>query len=43
MGTITSQNLEDFPNVLRWFNHIQNRPATMKAYALVAKINPPKS
>ncbi|MBK5399687.1 glutathione S-transferase N-terminal domain-containing protein [Pseudomonas sp. TH39(2020)] len=38
-----SQNLEDFPNVLRWFNRIQSRPATVKAYALVAKINPPKS
>lgn len=37
-----SQNLEDFPNVLRWFNYIQNRPATVKAYALAAKINPPK-
>jgi GST-like protein len=38
-----SQNLEDFPNVLRWFNHIQNRPTTVKAYALAAKVNPPKS
>lgn len=38
-----SQNLEDFPNVLRWFDHIQNRPATVKAYELVAKVNPPKS
>ena len=38
-----SQNLEDFPNVLRWFNHIKDRPATLKAYALVQKINPPKA
>ncbi len=38
-----SQNLEDFPNVQRWFNHIKDRPATVKAYALVQKINPPKS
>ncbi|MGE8187633.1 glutathione S-transferase N-terminal domain-containing protein [Pseudomonas sp. NPDC086278] len=38
-----SQDLEDFPNVLRWFNHIKDRPATVKAYALAAKINPPKS
>ncbi|WP_435035220.1 glutathione binding-like protein [Pseudomonas neuropathica] len=38
-----SQNLEDFPHVLRWFNHIKDRPATVKAYALVQKINPPKS
>lgn len=38
-----SQNLDDFPNVQRWFNHIKDRPATVKAYALVQKINPPKS
>ncbi|WP_236194270.1 glutathione binding-like protein [Pseudomonas glycinae] len=38
-----SQNLEDFPNVQRWFNHIKDRPATVKAYALVQKINPPKA
>lgn len=38
-----SQNLEDFPNVQRWFNHIKDRPATVKAYALMQKINPPKS
>ncbi|MCF4998031.1 thiol:disulfide oxidoreductase [Pseudomonas syringae] len=37
-----SQNLEDFPHVQRWFNHIKERPATVKAYALVQKINPPK-
>ncbi|EJL02066.1 MULTISPECIES: glutathione binding-like protein [Pseudomonas] len=38
-----SQRLEDFPNVQRWFNRIKERPATVKAYALVDKINPPKS
>ena len=38
-----SQNLEDFPHVQRWFNHIKDRPATVKAYALVQKLNPPKS
>ncbi|VVN94448.1 glutathione binding-like protein [Pseudomonas fluorescens] len=38
-----SQNLEDFPNLQRWFNHILDRPATVRAYALAAKINPPKS
>ena len=38
-----SQNLEDFPHVQRWFNSIKERPATVKAYALVQKINPPKS
>ncbi len=37
-----SQNLEDFPHVQRWFNHIKDRPATVRAYALVQKINPPK-
>ncbi|WLH11623.1 glutathione binding-like protein [Pseudomonas hefeiensis] len=37
-----SQHLEDFPNVQRWFNRIKERPATVKAYALVDKINPPK-
>jgi GST-like protein len=38
-----SQNLEDFPHVQRWFNHIKDRLATVKAYALVQKINPPKA
>ncbi|PIF51582.1 GST-like protein [Pseudomonas sp. 29] len=38
-----SQNLEDFAHVQRWFNHIKDRPATVKAYALVQKINPPKA
>ncbi|MFJ2480449.1 glutathione binding-like protein [Pseudomonas sp. NPDC087598] len=37
-----SQNLEDFPHVLRWFNHIKDRPATVKAYALVQQVNPAK-
>lgn len=36
------QRLEDFPNLQRWFNRIKERPATVKAYALVDKINPPK-
>ena len=38
-----SQNLADFPHVERWFNSIKQRPATERAYAWVAKINPPKS
>ncbi|KAE9644996.1 glutathione binding-like protein [Pseudomonas sp. PB106] len=38
-----SQNLDDFPHVQRWFKHIKDRPATVKAYALVQKINPPKA
>ena len=37
-----SQRLEDFPNLQRWFNRIKERPATVRAYALVDKINPPK-
>jgi GSH-dependent disulfide-bond oxidoreductase len=27
------QNLDDFPNVKRWFDAIRNRPATVSAYA----------
>jgi len=35
-----SQNLDDFPNLHRWFQTIQARPATQRAYALVERINP---
>ncbi|MFJ2337746.1 glutathione binding-like protein [Pseudomonas protegens] len=35
-----SQKLEDFPNLQRWFNSIQARPATERAYALVEQVNP---
>lgn len=38
-----SQKLEDFPHVEPWFNHIKQRPATVRAYELVQKVNPPKS
>lgn len=38
-----SQRLEDFPHVQRWFNSIKERPATVRAYELVQKVNPPKS
>lgn len=38
-----SQKLEDFPHVERWFNHIKQRPATVRAYEQVQKVNPPKS
>ncbi|ROL82695.1 thiol:disulfide oxidoreductase [Pseudomonas chlororaphis] len=38
-----SQNLEDFPNLHRWFNRILDRPATARTYAIAARINPPKS
>lgn len=37
-----SQRLEDFPHVQRWFNSIKERPATVRAYELVQKVNPPK-
>jgi GST-like protein len=35
------QNLEDFPNLKRWFETIGMRTATVRAYDLVAKVNPP--
>jgi GST-like protein len=30
------QNLDDFPNLHRWFNHIRERPGTARAYARAA-------
>lgn len=36
------QNLDDFPALKGWFERIQARPATQRAYALVDKINPPQ-
>lgn len=36
------QNLDDFPLLKAWFERIQARPATQRAYALVEKINPPQ-
>ena len=36
------QNLDDFPALKTWFDRIKARPATERAYALVAKINPPQ-
>ncbi len=34
------QNLDDFPNLKRWYTAIRARPATARAYALVKKVNP---
>jgi GSH-dependent disulfide-bond oxidoreductase len=34
------QNLEDFPNLKRWFETIKARPATVRAYEIVQKVNP---
>ncbi|AHG64047.1 glutathione binding-like protein [Advenella mimigardefordensis] len=34
------QNLDDFPNLKRWFEAIAARPATKRAYALVDQVNP---
>lgn len=36
------QDLADFPHLKGWFERIQARPATQRAYALVDKINPPQ-
>jgi GSH-dependent disulfide-bond oxidoreductase len=34
------QKLEDFPNLKRWFEAIKARPATVRAYEIVQKVNP---
>ncbi len=34
------QNLDDFPNIKRWMQTMQKRPAVQRAYALAEKINP---
>src|SRR6202158_3287692 len=33
------QNLGDFPHLLRWFEAIKSRPATLRAYGLGAALN----
>lgn len=33
------QNLDDFPNVKRWFDAVQMRPATIAAYERAAEVN----
>lgn len=35
------QNLDDFPALKGWFERIQARPATQRAYALIEQVNPP--
>jgi GST-like protein len=35
------QNIDDFPNLKRWFTEIRNRPATKKAYEIGDEIRPP--
>jgi GSH-dependent disulfide-bond oxidoreductase len=37
-----SQNLDDFPNVKRWFETIKARPAVIRAYARANEVNPPR-
>lgn len=37
------QNLDDFPNLKRWFETIRKRPAVERAYAIAQKINPNRS
>jgi GST-like protein len=34
------QKLEDFPYLKRWFQAIHDRPATVRAYAKAASVNP---
>jgi len=36
------QNLDDFPQLKGWFERIQARPATQRAYALADQVNPPQ-
>jgi GSH-dependent disulfide-bond oxidoreductase len=38
--TRQGQNLDDFPNLKRWFEAIRARPATVRAYDIPNKINP---
>ena len=34
------QKIEDFPHIKRWFEAIKARPATVRAYEIVQKVNP---
>jgi GST-like protein len=35
------QNLDDFPNLKRWFESIKVRPAVQRAYEIGDRIRPP--
>ena len=35
------QNLDDFPNLKRWFGAMKARPAVVRAYAKAEEVNPP--
>jgi GST-like protein len=35
------QTLADFPHLQAWFERIRERPATVRAYARAAQVNPP--
>jgi len=37
---VQGQNLDDFPNVKRWFNAIAARPAVVRAYQKAKEVNP---
>jgi GST-like protein len=38
-----SQNIEDFPNLHRWFEAIRARPAVVRAYEIGDEIRPPQT
>jgi len=36
---VQGQSLEEFPHLKRWFEAIHDRPATVRAYELAARVN----
>ncbi len=36
------QNLDDFPDLRRWFDTVRARPAVQRAYEIGDRIRPPK-